>query len=497
MVAWQLVGCSSDSSKDDAGLATDDASTGTPAPSQDAAPRPPDAMTPSMPNTPQRDSGMTPSMPNMPQRDAGQPPAQMMDAAVSGDAARPDAGSMPTADAAMPPAAGKTCVGTNKADVYVSDPKLCVYEFAGDLSRPRQMAFAPNGDLFVSDGSIIVLWDADKNGTSDDDERATFGQAQGLNHGIAFSRDHKFLYASSGTTVFRWAYTAGQRMAMGSAETVIRGIPNGGHSTRTLAFDSQNRLIVSVGSAGNVDTSESDLANRSLIRRFTLPETIPSGGIMHTMGEIVASGMRNEAGIYVDEQDRIWGVENGRDNLQDADMGGDIHNDNPGEELNLVDGKGSTFYGYPYCYSEFRLDGGKGPGAQWADQTLAMGMRRTDDYCRDPAMVRAPVHSMPAHWAPLGIIKYTGTALPMTGDLIIGAHGSWNRSPASGRVIARAKMQGDAVMALEVIVGQKDGSGQVRQGTWDARPVDVQQGPDEAVYFSDDFGGRIFKIGYE
>ncbi len=32
---------------------------------------------------------------------------------------------------------------------------------------------------------------------------------------------------------------------------------------------------------------------------------------------------------------RIWGVENGIDNVFRSDLGGDIHNTNPSEELNL------------------------------------------------------------------------------------------------------------------------------------------------------------------
>jgi glucose/arabinose dehydrogenase len=506
-IAWiglmlQLAACGSDESKEDSGLGTKDATTSTPStPSTpDSSTRPSDAMdamTMTPPVTPaHRDAGMPPATPP-PARDAGRPPTETpMDAAPSGDAQAPDSGNTMTADAGAGPV-GKTCVGTSKLDAYVSDPKLCVYTFATNLTRPRQMAFAPNGDLFVNASGVIVLWDADKNGASDANERAMFGQASMLNHGIAFSRDKKFLYASSMSTVFRWPYSMGQRMAQGAAETVIRGIPSGGHNTRSLAFDSQNRLIVSIGSAGNVDTSQTDWDTRSQIRRYTIPETIPMGGLAYMTGEVLASGMRNEAGIFVDDQDRIWGVENGRDNLEDGDMGGDIHNDNPGEEINLVDGKGPKYYGYPHCYTEFRLDGGGGPGTQWADQTLSMSMRKSDDYCRDAAQVRAPVHSMPAHWAPLGIIRYSGRALPMTGDMIIGAHGSWNRSPATGRVIARARMEGDEVTALDVIVGEKDGSGQVRQGQWNVRPVDVQQGPDEAVYFSDDMGGRVIKIGYE
>jgi len=216
------------------------------------------------------------------------------------------------------------------------------------------------------------------------------------------------------------------------------------------------------------------------------------------MGEKIATGMRNEAGIWVDPDDRIWGVENGRDNLNDSDLGGDIHNDNPGEELNLVDGQGPTFYGYPSCFSEFRIAGGmgRGQGTQWADESLPQAMQMTDAVCANAAMVRPPVYSMPAHWAPLGLIRYTGHSLPMNGDLIIGAHGSWNRQPASGRLVARARMQGDTVMALEPIVGEKSASGELREGMWNARPVDVRQGPDEAIYVSDDMGGRILKIGY-
>ena len=38
--------------------------------------------------------------------------------------------------------------------------------------------------------------------------------------------------------------------------------------------------------------------------------------------------------------------------------------------------------------------------------------------------------------------------------------------------------------------------GALRQGQWNARPVDVREAADGAVYFSDDAGGRVFKITY-
>ena len=50
-------------------------------------------------------------------------------------------------------------------------------------------------------------------------------------------------------------------------------------------------------------------------------------------------------------------MENGRDNLTRDDLGGDIHIDNPAEELNLF-ARPAQPYGYPFCFSEliFRPD---------------------------------------------------------------------------------------------------------------------------------------------
>ena len=67
------------------------------------------------------------------------------------------------------------------------------------------------------------------------------------------------------------------------------------------------------------------------------------------------------------------------------------------------------------------------------------------------------------------------------------------RDAATGRVIARAHLNGTTVSSLEVLIAEKDASGQAKQGTWSVRPVDVRQGPDDAVYVSDDSGGRVLK----
>ncbi|HEX3765814.1 MAG TPA: hypothetical protein VHW23_44260, partial [Kofleriaceae bacterium] len=202
----------------------------------------------------------------------------------------------------------------------------------------------------------------------------------------------------------------------------------------------------------------------------------------------------NEVGLYMDARDRLWGVENGRDTLTDS--GTDIHNGNPGEEVNLVDGTGASYYGYSACYSEFQRTGGLGAGTQWADTTLDAAELKTDAWCRDPANVHPPVFAMPAHWAPLGIVEYQGSQLPIGHDLVVASHGSWNSDNPVGRVVARLHRSGDAVTSYEVIVGERGPDGALRQGQWNARPVDVREAADGTLYFSDDLGGRVFKITY-
>lgn len=119
-----------------------------------------------------------------------------------------------------------------------------------------------------------------------------------------------------------------------------------GHTTRTIAIGPvDNKLYVSVGSAGNVDKD----SYRSRIRRFGSGETvssgggaagnatslaIPAGGWDFSAGEVFADGLRNEVGITFDAGGVLWGVENSADMLVRSDLGGDIHNQNPAEELN-------------------------------------------------------------------------------------------------------------------------------------------------------------------
>ena len=78
--------------------------------------------------------------------------------------------------------------------------------------------------------------------------------------------DNGHLYASTTTTVYRWPY-AGDRKPLGDPQTVVTGMPTGGHVTRTLQFDTQGRMYVSIGSGSNVVVGD----NGRVARHVSVP----------------------------------------------------------------------------------------------------------------------------------------------------------------------------------------------------------------------------------
>ena len=316
----------------------------------------------------------------------------------------------------------------------------------------------------------------------------------GLNHGLAL--DGGYLYASSQSTVYRWEYP-GNRVPLGDAAVVISNIPEGGnHTTRTLVFDDAY-LYVSVGSASNVD----DDSSRARIGRFATAD-LGDTPIEFDDGEVFADGLRNEVGVAVDLGGRVWGVENGSDDLFRLDFDPlDIHQDNPAEELNLFAEPG-RFYGYPYCWSEFLLPEGRGlgPSTQWADQKFIDDGTHTDEWCRDSDNVVPPVLSMQGHAAPLDLMFYSGGSFPeeFTGDGIVTFHGSWNRAEPTGYSVMRIPFDdegmptGDPEPLLEY-------AGDLTAdfiAEWPHRPVGLATTPSGRLLVASDASNTVLAIDY-
>ncbi|HOM82467.1 MAG: sorbosone dehydrogenase family protein [Armatimonadetes bacterium] len=323
-----------------------------------------------------------------------------------------------------------------------------VEQVAQGLQGVRLLAFSPDGRLFATQprsGRVTLVPIGGG---------APTAWATGLNrpHGIAFHDG--FLYVAETDAVVRWRYQPGAQRAPGAPERVA-SLPGGGsHWTRTLRFGPDGKMYVSIGSTCNVCIEDDP-------RRAAILQFAPDGS-----GErIFASGLRNTVGFDWDAQGRLWGVDNGTDNMGD---------NFPPEELNLIQDGG--FYGWPYAHGDCVPD-------------PRYGSRR-------PEMVERcipPAFKITAHSAPLGIIFYQAEQFPEAyrGDAFITLHGSWNRSAPSGYKVIRIHFSNGQPVAMSDFI---TGFGQGR-GAW-ARPVGIVTGPDGSLYLSDDRAGSIWRVRY-
>ncbi|KAF4637099.1 hypothetical protein G7Y89_g1005 [Cudoniella acicularis] len=303
----------------------------------------------------------------------------------------------------------------------------------GGLTSPRSIEFDSVGNmLVVQSGKGITVHTVGADGCITGSK--TLVSLNSLNHGIQFSADGKTLYASSMTNVYSWPYTASST-SVGTRTTIITGMYNGGHTTRTLliAPHKPNLLLVSHGSNDNWDYASGNVKTaRAIIKVFDL-SAIPSGGYNYVSGGWNAGyGMRNEVGMAFDGNNMLWGVENSGDQFQRTPIGGtgkDIHQDNPAEKLNYIGDitkDNRNWYGYPTCFTVWKPSDFTDAKFQVGDQfVVSPNSTFKDDSCK--GVVTPPALSFQAHSAPIDS-KFDSTY----STLYVTFHGSWNRSPTTG-----------------------------------------------------------------
>jgi len=319
----------------------------------------------------------------------------------------------------------------------------------------------------------------------------------GLNHGVAISASGNYLYASSETDVYRWKYTSGNRTSLGTGEHVISNLPCCHHETRTLLFSpDESQLYVQSGSGSNNDPD----ATHAEIRRWNVTSLSATAPVDWSTGQLLAWGMRNEVGIRFDTSGVLWGVENGVDDVARPDWAiGDIHNDNPCEELNRFDvANPGKFYGYPYCWSEGILPKPPGLGAttQWLHSDFAGKAPYSDAWCHNTSNVVPPVHCLPAHNAPLDILFGNITdASAYDQTAYVAAHGSWDRDIPDGYRVYSVTWKGGVVNHASFL--QYAGPGATGSG-W-PRPVGLGIIPcpwGSCLLISSDSNNEIIAVGY-
>eukprot|EP00924_Labyrinthula_sp_SR-Ha-C_P000507 snap_masked-scaffold_27-processed-gene-1.34-mRNA-1 protein AED:0.03 eAED:0.04 QI:0/-1/0/1/-1/1/1/0/465 len=399
---------------------------------------------------------------------------------------------------------------------------FCAFEIeltTAQLSTPRGILSLPQNRILVLErgSQSIQLILLDDTSTIYTAERVTLASASGLNHGLAVDPTNSYIYASSSNEIYRWPYSIIQNTIISFSNSQVEvndlhrehvvtnvnlGQGSSGHTTRTLVFDSLGRLYVSIGSVENVDSDSS----RSRIYRVEMNGT--EFPIDIGQSELFADGVRNEVALAFDTNDVLWGAENGADRLFREDLGGDVHEDNPAEELNMFKESG-RFYGYPYCWTEYDLpEFGLGRGTSWAWENFMDEF--DDDWCRSVDNVVPAALAMQGHSAPLGMAFVPfgegrnetctgGFPEDLEGDLIVAFHGSWNREIPTGYKLVVVNFENGIPTGDQPVDLLRSPGASAR---WDSglRPVDVKfDGCGRLLVSSGGTNGRgakIFMIEY-
>ena len=408
--------------------------------------------------------------------------------------ARPPATSSTSAAAPSTTPAPPRCDPGNGGITLPAEFCAAVFADVTDGS-PRHVAVAPNGDVFVAlegrggGASVLALRDTDGDGKADRQERI------GTKRGTGLAISGGWLYFAPTDGVVRWRLDPGRLAPAGEPQTVVTGLPTGGHGAKTIALDDRGALFVNLGSRTNacqvadrqagspgIDPC-TELEGRAGIWRFDAAQANQT----QASGQRWATGIRNAVGITV-HQGQLWATQHGRDQLHDnwpALYDDRKSAENPGEELLSVD-RGDDF-GWPYCFYD-------------VDQHRLVlapeyGGRGTEvGRC---AQKKAPVTAFPGHWAPESLAFYTGTQFPARyrGGVFIAFHGSWNRAPLPQEgfrvVFVPAAGRGPGTRYetfADGFAGATPGEASPH------RPMGLAVAPDGSLYVTDDNGGRIWRV---
>ena len=321
--------------------------------------------------------------------------------------------------------------------------------FAQGFEKPRLMAVAENGDVFLSDtraGRVYVLPDRDGDGRAD--RKIVFASGLDRPHGLAFHKG--FLYVANNASVVRYRYTPGQTQASGPAQKVTDLPKDGEHETRSIAFGPDGRMYVSVGSSCNVCTEQNP--RRAAVLVFDADGK---------NGRTYASGLRNAVGL-VFVGSTLYANTNGRDYLGD---------NTPPEAFFRL--KAGANYGWPRCLAT-------GPNRAQANDPAYRGAT-----CRS---AQRPFATVTAHSAPLGLTVYSGSSFPSAyqGQLLAALHGSSIRETRSGYKIVR----------IDPATGQVTDfvTGFLRGQAVLGRPVGVTVARDGSLLVSDDLNGMVYRV---
>jgi glucose/arabinose dehydrogenase len=389
---------------------------------------------------------------------------------------------------AATPHAHSTCDPENGG--LVLPDGACATLVASGVGAVRQLAVAPNGDLYAAiqaggRGGVLVL--RDRNGDGKPDERASFAPSGANDVEIR----NGWAYVALNDRILRYQLPPDKLAPAGEAETVVSGLPDtGNHKAKSLAFGADGAMYVSVGSATN-SCQEADRHARSpgkdpcreLERRAGVWQfSADRIGQRFEDGRRFATGLRNPLALTTQPgSGALFAAVHGRDQLGDNwGFSAEVNANNPAEELVQI--KQGDDFGWPYCYysNEYRK---KVLAPEYGGDGQKVGR------C---ASAKDPLLAFPGHWAPLALAFYDGDQFgpKYKGGLFVAFHGSWNRAPLP--------QEGYRVVFVPFADGRPSGQyttfASSREGPTKLRASGLAVAPDGSLYISADENGKIWRV---
>jgi len=386
----------------------------------------------------------------------------------------------------------QTASGTDSAVATLQLPAgFSATVVATGLEGARHITVTPNGGLYVKlsklkDGKgIVYLKDANGDGTFE--MQTTFGDYPGT--GIYIKND--YLYASSNDDVFRYKLDAnGEVLQPDQPEKIITGLVNRNRdNSKSITVDNKGNIYVNVGSY--VNACLIDPQSKQAPSPCPLLDSV--GGIwqfkagkpnqQYKDAVHYATGFKNVVGLdWNSATNSLFIMQHGRDQLHELypDLFTEEQNNRLPAETMYEVRKGSDG-GWPYVYYDPILHK-KILAPEYGGDGKKAGTHKAQD----------PVVAFPAHLAPNGLLFYTGSQFPAKykNGAFIAFHG---KSPElqKGYLVAFVPFRNNKPAgAWEVFAGN------FISGSDQHKPCGLAQGPDGALYVSDDAKGTIYRIQY-
>src|SRR4029077_849020 len=155
-------------------------------------------------------------------------------------------------------------------------PGFCATVFADNLGHARQMAFGPNGVLYINPwsgryyrndrppagGFLIALKDSKGTGRADMIERFGDGVPQGSAGGTGIRVYKGGLYAEQNDKIIRYALPSDGIAPKERPQVILSGLPlTGDHPMHPFIIDADGDMFVDLGSATNSCQVQNRIAN--------------------------------------------------------------------------------------------------------------------------------------------------------------------------------------------------------------------------------------------